>query len=354
MANYTYKSFTDNAKNISARELVSAPLWSGNSFSLYNVYTSSEQSDTQKRYFYEVYNTQSYIQGSESQFSLTYGDYVGSGSSTGSYNVPDYDYPTKAIYSQYKRLLLNSGVDLFEFPYNDGTIQTSEYIYVVNVNRSRFKDRMDTNTWQLNLAKLDANGKHPTSSSEIINLIDDSTRSTLEYAQQGGRVFNIRSGSLANGIYTSDTTALGLFYPDNGMIVLNGKALDVSASFVTRRSPVTASGDSSALKLFTSISGALAISSSFAFQSRKSEVINSRYYFVRMLNDEFNYTNNNSFFTGSLNIIKNTSMYDDPQVYVTTVGMYDNDLNLLAVAKLSKPIKKTFDREVVLKVKLDY
>ena len=213
---------------------------------------------------------------------------------------------------------------------------------------------MDTNTWQLNLAKLDANGKHPTSSSEIINLIDDSTRSTLEYAQQGGRVFNIRSGSLANGIYTSDTTAWGLFYPDNGMIVLNGKALDVSASFVTRRSPVTASGDSSALKLFTSISGALAISSSFAFQSRTSEVINSRYYFVRMLNDEFNYTNNNSFFTGSLNIIKNTSMYDDPQVYVTTVGMYDNDLNLLAVAKLSKPIKKTFDREVVLKVKLDY
>ena len=346
----SFKKFESDAITSVQRELVTAPLWSNSNATLMQVYTSSEQPSSQKEYYYDVYNSQSNAIGSEVQFAVTFGDLIGSGSSTGSIGQNLYHYPTKAIYTQYRQLLLTNGQNLFTFK-ND---ETSEYVYIININRDRFRDRMDTNTWQLNLAKLDANGKHPTSSSEIINLIDDSTRSTLEYAQQGGRVFNIRSGSLANGIYTSDTTAWGLFYPDNGMIVLNGKALDVSASFVTRRSPVTASGDSSALKLFTSISGALAISSSFAFQSRTSEVINSRYYFVRMLNDEFNYTNNNSFFTGSLNIIKNTSMYDDPQVYVTTVGMYDNDLNLLAVAKLSKPIKKTFDREVVLKVKLDY
>ena len=346
----SFKKFESDAITSVQRELVTAPLWSNSNATLMQVYTSSEQPSSQKEYYYDVYNSQSNAIGSEVQFAVTFGDLIGSGSSTGSIGQNLYHYPTKAIYTQYRQLLLTNGQNLFTFK-ND---ETSEYVYIININRDRFRDRMDTNTWQLNLAKLDANGKHPTSSSEIINLIDDSTRSTLEYAQQGGRVFNIRSGSLANGIYTPDTTAWGLFYPDNGMIVLNGKALDVSASFVTRRSPVTASGDSSALKLFTSISGALAISSSFAFQSRTSEVINSRYYFVRMLNDEFNYTNNNSFFTGSLNIIKNTSMYDDPQVYVTTVGMYDNDLNLLAVAKLSKPIKKTFDREVVLKVKLDY
>ena len=346
----SFKKFESDAITSVQRELVTAPLWSNSNATLMQVYTSSEQPSSQKEYYYDVYNSQSNAIGSEVQFAVTFGDLIGSGSSTGSIGQNLYHYPTKAIYTQYRQLLLTNGQNLFTFK-ND---ETSEYVYIININRDRFRDRMDTNTWQLNLAKLDANGKHPTSSSEIINLIDDSTRSTLEYAQQGGRVFNIRSGSLANGIYTSDTTAWGLFYPDNGMIVLNGKALDVSASFVTRRSPVTASGDSSALKLFTSISGALAISSSFAFQSRTSEVINSRYYFVRMLNDEFNYTNNNSFFTGSLNIIKNTSMYDDPQLYVTTVGMYDNDLNLLAVAKLSKPIKKTFDREVVLKVKLDY
>jgi hypothetical protein len=47
-------------------------------------------------------------------------------------------------------------------------------------------------------------------------------------------------------------------------------------------------------------------------------------------------------------------MYDDPKVYLTTVGLYDDFQNLLAVAKLSQPIEKSFDREVVVKVKLDY
>jgi len=367
MANYTYKSFTDNAKNISARELVSAPLWSGNSFGLYSVYTSSEQSNTQKRYFYEVYNTQSYIQGSESQFSLTYGDYPGSGSSTGSYNVSDYDYPTRAIYSQYKRLLLNSGVDLFEFPYNDGTIQTSEHIYVVNVNRSRFKDRMDTNTWQLSLSKLTGKGSASiASNADIITLIDDSGTSTTALAQQGGRVYSVRSGSLKDGLYTGTyaNTPWGLFYPDNGVIVLNGKALDASASYYTSRSYVptvsqntyTGSmwGDNSAYRFFNSVSGAIAYSpTTHSFQGRTSEVVSSAYYFVRIYSNEYNYTTNSSFLDSNYKI-KFQRMREDPKVYITTIGLYDDSGNLLAIAKLSKPIQKSFDREVIIKVKLDY
>ena len=346
----SFKKFESDAITSVQRELVTAPMWSNSTATLTTVYTSSEQSVSQKEYYYDVYNSQSNAIGSEVQFVVTFGDLVGSGSSTGSYGQNLYHYPTKAIYTQYRQLLLPNSQNLFTFR-ND---EVSEYIYIIDINRSRFRDRVDTKTWQLNLAKLNASGTGVSAGGEIINLIDDSTRSTLEYAQQGGRVFNIRSGTLANGVYTSDTTPWGLFYPDNGIIVLNGKAVDASASFVTRRSPVTSSGDFSALKLFTSISGAMANSSSFAFQARTSEVISSRYYFVRLLNDEFNYTNNVSFFTGSLNVIKNTSMYDDPQVYITSIGMYDDDLNLLAVAKVSKPIKKTFDREVVLKVKLDY
>jgi hypothetical protein len=44
----------------------------------------------------------------------------------------------------------------------------------------------------------------------------------------------------------------------------------------------------------------------------------------------------------------------DPKVYITSIGLYDDSNNLVAVAKLSKPIQKSFDREVVVKVKLDY
>lgn len=365
MAVYSYKKFTEDAIGRNRRELVSAPLWSENTPTLFTAFTASEQSDGTKRYFYEVYNSQSNQQNAEVQFSVAYGDSKGSGSSTGSYGVQDYDYPTKAIYSQYKQMLLPAGVNSFEFTNGDIT-ETSEYIYVVNVNRSRYKDRMDTNTWQLSLGKLGSLGNiNIGSSTDIITLIDDSNATTTELATQGGRVYNIVSGSITGGKYTGSysTTPWGLYYPDHGIIVLNGKALDASASFYTTRSRVPSAtenytgslfGANNALRLFTSISGAMAYNSaSYSFEGRTSEVISSTYYFVRLYSDEFNYTNNQSFFRTN-NVLKYESMVLDPKVYVTSVGLYDNNNNLLAVAKLSKPIQKSFDRELIIKVKLDY
>ena len=339
------KTFTpfleDTDVSPNQKEVVSAPLWSKSQASLIAIHTSSAQSSTQKRYYYDIYNSQSNQQGAESQFSIAYGDSVGSGSSTGSATQNLYDYPTKAVYAQYRQMLLDAGDTLFTFSGGE----TSEYVYVVNVNRARFKDRMDTKTWELTISGSGLN---------YITLIDDSTSSTTDLAQLGGRVFNVRSGSIANGIYVSDITPWGLFYPDRGVIVLNGKALDASASFATQRVPATASGFDNALKLFTSISGAMASNASRAFQGRTSEVVSSTYYFVRMFNGEYNYTTNNSFVSGSSGVLKYDSMVRDPQVYVTAIGLYDDNQELLAVAKLSKPVKKSFDRELVIKVKLDY
>jgi hypothetical protein len=47
-------------------------------------------------------------------------------------------------------------------------------------------------------------------------------------------------------------------------------------------------------------------------------------------------------------------MLRNPSAYVTSIGMYDDQNRLLAVAKLSQPLLKTFNREVLVKVKLDY
>jgi hypothetical protein len=339
------KTFTPFVDDIDVapnqKEVVSAPLWSKSQAALTAIYTSSAQSTNQKRYYYEVYNSQSNLQGAESQFSIAYGDSVGSGSSTGSGAQNLYDFPTKAVYSQYRQMLLNAGDTLFTFSGGE----TSEYIYVVNVNRARFKDRMDTKTWQLSFSG---------SGDNYITLIDDSSASTTDLAQLGGRVFNVRSGSIANGIYTPDTTPWGLFYPDRGVIVLNGQALDASASFNTERVPATGSGFDNAFKLFTAINEAMAADVSWSFQGRTSEVMSSTYYFVRLFNGEYNYTTNDSFISGSSGVVKYDSMVRDPQVYVTTIGLYDDNQELLAVAKLSKPVKKSFDRELVIKVKLDY
>jgi len=350
------KTFTpfneDSDISVNQKEVLTAPLWSNSQSSLVTMFTSSAQSANQKRYYYEVFNSQSSVQGAEAQFSVAYGDMAGSGSSTGSSGVNLYDYPTKAVYAQYKQLLLQPGDTIFTFANGE----TSEYVYIVNVNRARFKDRMDTKNWQLSIGMLNSGGQIAiTGSQNVITLIDDSTAATTELAQQGGRVYNIRSGSITNGIHTADTTPWGLFYPDHGVIVLNGKALDASASFNTGRTPATASGANNALRIFTAISGAAAyLTASLEFQGRTIEVLSSTYYFVRLFNGEYNYSTNPSFVTSSAGIVKFDSMVTNPVVYPTMIGLYNDSQQLLAVAKLSKPIAKSFDTEYVIKVKLDY
>ena len=107
------------------KEVVTAPLWSNSQASIYQIYTSSNQSANQKRYYYEIYNGVSTDLNSSPQFSVAYGDLVGSGSDRGTGNIDD--YPTKAIYKQYKQLLLDAGTNVFTF--RNG--ETSEYVYIL-------------------------------------------------------------------------------------------------------------------------------------------------------------------------------------------------------------------------------
>ena len=58
--------------------------------------------------------------------------------------------------------------------------------------------------------------------------------------------------------------------------------------------------------------------------------------------------------TGSDGSFTNASFFKDPKVYITTVGLYNENNELLAVAKLSKPLLKSFSKEAVIKVKLDF
>ena len=47
-------------------------------------------------------------------------------------------------------------------------------------------------------------------------------------------------------------------------------------------------------------------------------------------------------------------MKQDPKTYITSVGLYNNANELLAIAKLSRPILKSRAREALIKVKLDF
>ena len=102
------------------------------------------------------------------------------------------------------------------------------------------------------------------------------------------------------------------------------------------------------IKLFNAISGGA------DFQARRTENVSTSHYFVRANNREFNFSNNPSFVTGSVGQFVQATFERDPHVYITTVGLYDDANELLAVAKVSKPVEKSFDKEVAIKVKLDF
>ena len=82
--------------------------------------------------------------------------------------------------------------------------------------------------------------------------------------------------------------------------------------------------------------------------------LNSTIYFCRAGHNEFNYSSNPTYIDSTSKIkVKNSSL-DQPVSYITTVGLYSADNELLAVAKLSEPLKKTPDTELTLRVRLDY
>ena len=88
-------------------------------------------------------------------------------------------------------------------------------------------------------------------------------------------------------------------------------------------------------------------------QFQNTTELNSTIYFCRANHNEFNYSTNPSYLDGSKIVVKENTV-DTPVSYVTTVGLYSADQELLAVAKLSEPLKKDPTNELTLRVRLDY
>jgi hypothetical protein len=343
--------------------IVTAGLFANNAATMSMMYTSSVQTTTQKKYYYEVYDKNPQTDTtSTSIFSIAYGHRLGSGSAgVGTLN----DSPTRAIYSQYRLLLLNP--DDTKFTFADGA--DADSIYAINFNRARLKDKLDQGNWEIFLTDLSgsffAQNVHTGSNviaagSKVVKLIDDSGDLQETYqVTSAGRVYNVVSGSLISGIYNpSSPVYYGLVYPEMGIIVLNGAKLDSQLSFNT----VTGSGEDendvagdNAWKLYTAMSGALVLDrQDYALQARNAETVTSTHFFVRVTNGEYNFSNNPTFVTGSLGDFSQPTFVNDPKVYITTVGMYNDRQELLAVAKLSQPIQKSFQNEALIKVKLDF
>ena len=361
ISNGIYKKFGTIDKVTNRTEIVTAGIWSGDTGSLdvkANYTSSAQVASTSGRYYLDVYNTAVTSSG-EVQFSIAYGDARGFGAPTLTQN-DDSTSPTKATYNQYKNILLDSSDPYFSIYLSSsaagvvlgGADMTS--FYAININRARYKERLDPGNISIDLS----------GSVRSITLIDDSG-GTDENVTTAGRVYNLVSGSLNIGSALSATIAnytapngqgYGLFYPDMGIILLNPAAL--SSSVDIKLAPALNSIQSIYHQNNGNNSGSvallMAISGGADFQVRRTENVSTSHYFVRANNREFNFSNNPTFTTGSVGQFVQSTFERDPKVYITTVGLYDDSNELLAVAKTSKPIEKSFDKEVAIKVKLDF
>ena len=358
ITNGIYKKFGVIDKVTNRTEIVTSGIWSGDEGSLTNFFTSSTQlNSVSGKYYLDVYNVATSSTSAEVQFSIAYGDVNGNGAPTLSQN-DDSNLQTTAVYNQFKNVLLDAADEYFSV-YTGSTAGGHDLtsFYVLNINRARYKEKLDPGNIAINLSGS-VNGID-----SFVTLIDDSG-GTGETVTTAGRVYNLVSGSLNIGnsltasinTYTaSNGQGWGLFYPDMGIILLNPSALSasVNGNLMAAAGSTTAlyhqSGSSSgSLKLYD------ALKKGADFQARRTENVSTSHYFVRANNREFNFSNNPTFVSGAVGAFVQPLFERDPHVYITTVGLYNDANELLAVAKTSKPIAKSFDKEVAIKVKLDF
>ena len=355
----SFKVFADEDKLENVVSTIAERMWTDSTGTLTTFFTGSIQDSNSGKYYYDVRAEDD--QTKDVQFAVTYGHRLGSGSegssTTGTTN------PTKAIYSQLRQVLLPAQTTQFNFNGRGSGSHLSDDVFAIVCNRARYREKMDPGNWELHLASGSKRSPGDTSGSVTIKLIDDSGAGSDPTVGAAKREFNVVSGSIADGIYETATTAatatksgsFGLFYPEMGMVILNPSAIaSGSGHNIGARGVVeplvksTSTNNYNHRKLFDSIK------SGSYFAARREERKRSSFYFCRAVNNEFNHSQNPSYFTGSNAELIQSSFISEPTSYITTVGLYNDNNELLAVAKLSQPFKKDPNTEALIKVRLDY
>lgn len=321
-------------------------------------YTGST-SVSHSKYFIPVWDKEPEKHDSYHHFDIAYAHINGSGSSYTS-SVVDM-LPSKSIYRKYMLECMGSTNGKFKFKNN----KESDYFYVIQFDRNDFKDRIDPGNMQITLCPLSSSKNQLINTGsnfyvdqtrgEIFTLIDDSndadeSQAAYRYVQDH---YYLISGSIQEGAYDEDNTeSWGVVFPKSGIMILDGTMLDQSCSFNT----VTASidGDNNR-KLFLSISGSCSGHSirttSGSWYARSTEEYMRETYLCRAHSEEFNYSNNYTYHvdkSGSLRYYSTVT----PFTYITTVGLYSNNGDLVAVGKTRKPLRKDVNTEYVFEVRV--
>ena len=309
--------------------------------------TTASLSTAQENYYYNLqYNSKDHL-------SVTYGHIKGSGSQ---HQSTTQEGETKAVYGQFYNLLETDRAALKSnrgFLINNATASDA---YFIVAERLQMKDRLNPGTFTLSFSGSNSAGVATT-----LNLTDDSKVNNATAAPFGEK-YSIQVGSAG---VISDTTEHGHFYPDAGIFVLSATQMSASLpgkpAYKTTANVVPAAfqgngfapdhrvvaGADNAHKVATALQ-----KGSITLRSEEKQYIYD--YFCRAKANEFNYSQNLTFWSGSQYDIRHSDMINNPQVYITEVGLYDEAGELMAIGRLSSALEKNFSSEAIIKVRLTY
>ena len=319
--------------------------------------TTSSLSATQKSYYYNLqYN-------SKDHFSVTYGHILGSGSAVESTTV---EGTTQAIYKQFYNFTETDSEKLRDgtgFKMIDGTNGanevTQEGVYILAAERLQMKDKLNPGTWTLNLSGSNT----PGDAGVALALTDDSKTVAAVSAPFGNR-YNIVAGTAGTVTTAYDTKTFGHFYPDAGLMIFSATALSSSipgdAEYITSGSSAAILNNGLAQDLTVAAATDNASKIRIAIQRGTGVTLRSEEqqyvydYFCRAKANEYNLSQNPTFWSGSQYEIRHADMVTNPQTFISEVGLLDSAGQLMAIGRLSSPINKNFSSEAIVKVRLTY
>lgn len=264
------------------------------------------------------------------------------------------------MYNQMAQVLMGYDADAKIRKFDaDGTLDDGtgvmNHCFFANFSRLLSKDEIKKNSFRMAAYTTGTGSASGSARAGLKTLGDYNSANQFRTSPAGdyGLIFTASADSYPSG------SSVGLVFYQAGVAVLSSSIFgDLAADTETKTSWTSPSGhydDMTSLAQDGTIEDA-----ADGFRARLHDIdfnntieLNSAIYFCRVNHNEFNYSSNPTYVSGSKLVVKN-NVSDLPITYITTVGLYSPDNELLAVAKLSEPIRKDPNTELTLRVRLDY
>jgi hypothetical protein len=299
-------------------------------------------------YFYTIQSPTA-TSAANKYFDISYGNLWGSGS-----HASNEEYSTKAVYYQWRNLLLKGKDTNFTFSDVSGSDAGDDAndIYVFALKTDKLNDGIAPE-FTIQMTGSDAAGD-----SKTIKL---TTGDTIPFDGKTGNYYRVVSGSAGVvhvGTGADSVPTYGNFYPDIGVIVFSGDKLRTDAIGLAGSGSNTTGSDGFSADTSSNpqvnINKMVQCMKNGQIQMRTYTYLNQTSYYCRMYHNEYNHTTNSTIMvSGTLVGEIQEEFQTNPITYVTSLGLYNNSGDLIASAAVNKPVLKTKQIENTFCVKID-